>query len=75
MRLFCLQYTVLSSSEDRRVLGELERSISEIEVEMVGQRVRFFQVKAKEALVRARFSMLKEMGPASSSTYGLERQR
>jgi hypothetical protein len=30
-------YTALSSSEARRVLGELEHSISEVVVEMVGQ--------------------------------------
>ena len=35
--LFCQQYTALSSTEARRVLGELERCISEMEVEMVGQ--------------------------------------
>ena len=37
IRLFCQQYTALSSSEARRVLGELEHCISELEVEMVGQ--------------------------------------
>ena len=88
IRLFCQQYTALSSSEGRRVLGELERCISEIEVEMVGQgnvglqanlaELRrdlgsFFQVKAKGALVRARFSMLKEMDAPSSFFFGLER--
>ncbi|CDQ59921.1 unnamed protein product [Oncorhynchus mykiss] len=71
--------------EVRRVLGELERCISE----MVGQgnidlqanltELRrdlgsFFQVKAKGALVRARFSVLKEMDAPSSSFFGLERQ-
>lgn len=85
IRLFCQQYTALSSS----VLGELERCISEMEVEMVGQgnvglqanlaELRrdlgsFFQVKAKGALVRARFSMLKEMDAPSSFFFGLERQ-
>jgi hypothetical protein len=35
--LFCQQYTALSSSEARRVLGILDCCISEMEVEMVGQ--------------------------------------
>ena len=35
IQLFCQQYTALSSSEAMRVLGELERSISEVEVELV----------------------------------------
>jgi hypothetical protein len=35
--LFCQQHTALLSSEARSVLGELEHSISEMEVEMVGQ--------------------------------------
>ena len=34
----------------------------------------FFQVKAKGALVRARFSMLKEIDAPSSFFFGLERQ-
>ena len=34
----------------------------------------FFQVKAKGALVRARFSMIKEMDASSSSFVGLARQ-
>ena len=89
IRLFCQQYTALSSSEARRVLGELESCISEMEVEIMGQgnvglqanlaELRrdlgsFFQVKAKGALIRARFSMLKEMDAPSSFFFGLERR-
>jgi hypothetical protein len=89
MLRFCQHYTALSSSEARRVLGELERSISEMEVEMVGQgsvglqanlaELRrdlgsFFQFKAKGALVRTRLSMPKAMDAPSSSFFDLERQ-
>jgi hypothetical protein len=86
---FCQQYTALSSSESRRVLGELEHCISEMELEMVEQGnvglqanlaelrrdlVVFSRFKAKGALVRARFSMLKEMDAPSTFFFGLERQ-
>jgi hypothetical protein len=80
-------YSTTLSSEASRVLGELERCISEMEVEMVSNvglqanlaELRrylgsFFQVKAKGAHVRARFSMLKEMDAPSSFFFGLERQ-
>jgi hypothetical protein len=64
----------------QKLLGELEHSISKVKVEMVGQgnvglqanldELRrdlgsFFQVQAKGALVRATFSMLKEMDAPS----------
>ena len=44
-------------------LAELHRDLSS-----------FFQVKAKGALVRVRFSMLKEMDAPSSLLFALERQ-
>lgn len=89
VRVLCQQYTAFSSAKSRRVLEGLEKSIREVEAELVGEHtegqqqqlaglrrdlVAFFQSRARGALVRARFNMLREMDAPSSFFFGLEKQ-
>ena len=74
----CQQHTALSSSETRRVLGELERSISEVEAELVGQGNVGLQANLTE--IRrdlGSFVQVKDAqgdGCSSSFFFGLEKQ-
>ncbi|KAI4885592.1 hypothetical protein NFI96_030074 [Prochilodus magdalenae] len=89
IKLFCQQYTAYTSSEGKRALATLERSIAQLQQQIAGQHCEglqveleelrcnlgsFFSDRAKGALVRARFQMLREMDAPSSFFFNLEKK-
>ncbi|KAI4883508.1 hypothetical protein NFI96_029469, partial [Prochilodus magdalenae] len=89
IKLFCQLYTAYTTSEGKRALAALERSIAQLQQQIAGQHCEglqaeleelrrnlgaFFSDRAKGALVRARFQMLREMDAPSSFFFDLEKK-
>ncbi|KAL6456163.1 hypothetical protein MHYP_G00360140 [Metynnis hypsauchen] len=89
IRLFCQQYTSYATKEKQRIIAALERDIARLEQQIGGrdcdgvqaelEELRrdmgaFLLDRAKGALVRARFQLLREMDAPSSFFFNLEKQ-
>ncbi|KAL6464153.1 hypothetical protein MHYP_G00264700 [Metynnis hypsauchen] len=86
---FCQQYTSYATKEKQRIIAALERDIARLEQQIGGrdcdgvqaelEELRrdmgaFLLDRAKGALVRARFQLLREMDAPSSFFFNLEKQ-
>lgn len=83
LRVFCQQYTSFSSANIRKAMEQLEADIKELESVAPGntdqlrkkqkQLSVFLREKAKGALVRARFTTVRDMDAPTSFFFNLER--
>ncbi|KAI4891758.1 hypothetical protein NFI96_005206 [Prochilodus magdalenae] len=89
IRLFCQQYTAYTTSESKRALATIERSMAQLQQQIAGHHCEglqaeleelhhdlgsFFSDRARGALVRARFQTLREMDAPSSFFFNLEKK-